>query len=52
MKLFKRKGIASSDINICMTPEQAIKNAAHVVLVIDADKVKNANEQSSKEFFN
>ncbi|CAF0786974.1 unnamed protein product [Rotaria sordida] len=47
----KRKGIALSDINISMTPEQAVINATHVVLAIDAERVNNINEQLSKEFF-
>ncbi|CAF5146710.1 unnamed protein product, partial [Rotaria sp. Silwood1] len=34
-----------------MTAEQAVTNATHVVLAIDADQVKNVKEQLSKEFF-
>jgi glycine/D-amino acid oxidase-like deaminating enzyme len=50
-KIRRRKGIASSDINISMTPEQAIENATHVILAIDADRVTNTKQQLSKEFF-
>ncbi|CAF1124019.1 unnamed protein product [Rotaria sp. Silwood1] len=50
-KIRRRKGIASSNINISMTPEQAVRNATHVILAFDADRVTNINEQLSKEFF-
>ncbi|CAF3937627.1 unnamed protein product [Rotaria sp. Silwood1] len=50
-KIRKRKGIDISDINISMTAEQAVTNATHVVLAIDADRVKNVKQQLSKEFF-
>jgi len=50
-KVQGRKGIASSDIVISMTPEKAVENATHVILAIDADKVTNVKEQLSKEFF-
>jgi D-amino-acid dehydrogenase len=50
-KIQGRKGIASSDINISMTPEQAIEDATHVILAIDADRVTNVEQQLSKKFF-
>ncbi|CAF1088307.1 unnamed protein product [Rotaria sordida] len=50
-KIRKRKGIDFPDINIAMTPEQAVINATYVILAIDADRVTNIEEQLSKEFF-
>jgi D-amino-acid dehydrogenase len=50
-KIQLRKGIASSNINISMTPEQAIQNVTHVIIAVDADKVTNDNQKLSKEFF-
>ncbi|CAF4205691.1 unnamed protein product, partial [Rotaria sordida] len=50
-KIRKGKGIDFSDIQISMTPEEAVINATHVILAVDADRVKNVQEQLSKEFF-
>ncbi|CAF1248634.1 unnamed protein product [Rotaria sp. Silwood1] len=50
-KIRRSKGIDLPNINISMTPEQAVINATHVVIAVDADSVTNVNEQLSKEFF-
>ncbi|CAF1257834.1 unnamed protein product [Rotaria sp. Silwood1] len=50
-KTRRRKGIASTDINVSLTAEQAISNATHVIIAIDADKVTNEKEKLLKEIF-
>ncbi|CAF3258595.1 unnamed protein product [Rotaria socialis] len=50
-KTRRKKGICSSGIEVSMTPEQAVVNATHVILAIDADRVTSVNEQLSKEVF-
>jgi glycine/D-amino acid oxidase-like deaminating enzyme len=50
-RIRRKKGIASPNINISMTPEEAVLNATHVIIAIDAEKVTTEEEKLSKEFF-
>ncbi|CAF0798620.1 unnamed protein product [Adineta steineri] len=50
-KIQKEKGIDLPGIHIYNTPEEAVQNATHVILAVDADKVKDDNERLSQEFF-
>ena len=50
-RIRRNKGIASENIDIALIPEQAIQNATHVVIAIDADRVTNNDQQLSRRFF-
>lgn len=46
----RRKGLDSPNINISMSPEQAIQNATHVIIAVDVENIINDQEKLSKEF--
>ena len=50
-RIRRKKGIASPNINISMTSEEAVLNATHIIIAIDAEKVIKEDEKLSKEFF-
>jgi glycine/D-amino acid oxidase-like deaminating enzyme len=47
----RSKGIALENIDIARTPEEAVQNATHVVIAIDADRVTNNDQKLSQRFF-